>query len=122
VSTSTSTALVIVKLRLRENRSPVPRCADILRCLHCGSTWSLLMDGVVSPSCVTMTIAPVPPDRVGEIGAGVAWFGCDDCELCAKDRVEPDWDELRASIETLPDPQLRVALGQMIEDRRRRFR
>lgn len=77
-----SKALAIVKLRLREVGMRVPRCADVLRCLRCGSTWSLLMDGVMSPSSVTMTVAPVPPDRVGELGAGVAWFGCDDCALC----------------------------------------
>jgi hypothetical protein len=117
-----STALSIVKMSLCEAGAPVPRCADILRCLHCGSTWSLLMDGVCSPSGVTMTVAPVLSDRVGEIGAGVAWFGCDDCELCAKDRKEPNWDDLRASLEKLPDAGLRAELEQMLEDRRRRFR
>jgi hypothetical protein len=120
--TNVSMALSIVKMSLCEAGMPVPRCADILRCLYCGSTWSLRMDGVCSPSCVTMTVAPVPPDRVGEIGAGVAWFGCDDCELCEKDRKEPNWDELRASIDTLSEARLRAELEQMLEDRRRRFR
>lgn len=29
-----------------------------------------------------MIVAPVNADRVEEIGAGVAWFGCDDCACC----------------------------------------
>lgn len=115
-------AIEIFELREWTRDTHVPRCADILRCLHCGSTWSLLMDGVVSPECLTVTIAPVPPDRIHELGARVAWFGLDDCKLCAKDRKEPDWDELRASLEKLPDARLRAELGTLLEDRRRRFR
>lgn len=110
------------ELRASEVDTLVPRCADILRCLHCGSTWSMLMDGVVSHSCLTVTVVPVPPDRIDELGTGVAWFGLDDCKLCQKDRKEPNWDELRANIETLPDARLRVGLGQLLEARRQRFR
>lgn len=109
------------ELRASEVDTLVPRCADILRCLHCGSTWSMLMDGVVSPSCLTVTVVPVPPDRIDALGTGVAWFGLDDCKLCQKDRKEPDWDDLRASLEKLPDARLRAELGIMLEDRRRRF-
>jgi hypothetical protein len=112
----------VVETAFAEASMPVPRCADILRCLHCGSTWSLLMDAVVSSAYITMTLAPVSPDRVDDLGAGVAWYGCDDCKLCKKDRKEPNWDELRESLEKLPDAGLRVELEQMLEDRRRRFR
>jgi hypothetical protein len=115
-------AIEIFELRLNTDGMAVPRCADMLRCLHCGSTWSMIMDGVVSPSCVKATVAFVPSDRVGELGNRVAWFGLDDCKRCEKDRKEPNWDDLRANIETLPDARLRVGLGQLLEARRRRFR
>jgi hypothetical protein len=115
-------AIEIFELRLNTDGMAVPRCADMLRCLHCGSTWSMIMDGVVSPSCVKATVAFVPSDRVGELGNRVAWFGLDDCKLCQKDRKEPDWNDLRASLGKLPDARLRAELAQMLEDRRRRFR
>jgi hypothetical protein len=115
-------AIEIFELRLNTDGMAVPRCADILRCLHCGSTWSMIMDGVVRPSCLTTTVAFVPSDRISALGNGGAWFGLDDCKPCAKDRKEPNWDELRASLEKLPDARLRAELGTLLEDRRRRFR
>jgi len=51
------------------------------------------MDGIVSGDRVSMTVAPVTPDRVGVIGAGVAWFGCDDCKGCRSPKDDHEGEE-----------------------------
>ena len=92
-----SAALIKVRMSDLERGNPLPRLGDCMRCLQCGSSWSFIADGIVRENRLVMQLAQVAPDRLDEIGNAVAWYGCDECELCER-KGEPSLRERRLAV------------------------